>query len=341
MIQIQRPWRNLRNRVAAAATVSCRPRSRQRRLRPPSIGLTCALLLASQSALALVGGEPDRDGRYAAAVTILGGEDAGTHCSATKIADRRFLTAAHCVLDMGTGLLHPTYQSGGLFRISNAAAPESISDFIDVRTTSTHVHPEFRAALEDELATRAERVAELKERFNGAELARRISRIEGAHLFTTRFPDVAVIEVDRLTPAIPTADLDLESSLENATVTLVGYGCQSLETSKRRSNGSSYGTRRWADTQVIRVDVINFHSYARRTRADAPTLCPGDSGGPVIYKGKVVGVNGAAFGQDTAGGPRSNMAANLSELRRWQELSGPRPTEDQAASSSPGERQAE
>jgi hypothetical protein len=192
-------------------------------------------LLSSQSGLALVGGEPDRDGRYAAAVTILGGEDAGTQCSATKIADRRFLTAAHCVLDMGSGLLHPTYQSGGLFRISNAAAPETISDFVAVRTTATHVHPEFRAGLDDLLASREERVAGLKKSFSGAELARRIARLEGNHVFTTRFPDVAVIEVDRLTPGIPTADLDLESSLQNATVTLVGYGCQSLEASKRRT----------------------------------------------------------------------------------------------------------
>ena len=315
--------------------------SRRCRARTPSLSLTCALLVASAPALALVGGEPDCDGRYAAAVTILGGESSGTQCSATKIGDRRFLTAAHCVLDMGSGLLHPTYQRGGLFRISNATAPETISDFVAVRTTTTHVHPEFRAGLHDFLASREERVAELKRSFSGTKLARRIARLEGNHVFTTRFPDVAVIEVDRLTPGIPTADLDLESSVENATVTLVGYGCQSLKASKRRSKGPSYGTRRWADTQVMRVDVINFHSYARRTRADAPTLCPGDSGGPVIYKGKVVGVHGAAFGHDSAGGPRSNMATNLSELRRWEELSAPTPTDGEAASPSPGESRAD
>ena len=124
-------------------------RSRRCRARTPSLSLICALLVASAPALALVGGEPDCDGRYAAAVTILGGEDSGTLCSATKIGDRRFLTAANCVLDMGSGLLHPTYQSGGLFRISNAAAPETIADFVAVRTTATHVHPEFRAGLHD------------------------------------------------------------------------------------------------------------------------------------------------------------------------------------------------
>jgi hypothetical protein len=114
-----------------------------------------------------------------------------------------------------------------------------------------------------------------------------------------------------------------------------------LEAQHRRRKRSAFGDRRWAESQVTRVDVINFHSYARRVRADAPTLCPGDSGGPVMYKGKVVGVHGAAFGLDTGGGARSNMAANLMELKRWQVLSEPGPTNPRDGASSPGGLQAE
>jgi hypothetical protein len=303
--------------------------------RPTFLSLTCALLLAPPAGLALIGGEPDRDERYAAVVQIIGEGDSRQRCSATKIGEQRFLTAAHCVMDMDSGLLHPTHQPGGSFRITNAVSPKTEADFIAVRTTATLIPPAFRAGLEELIAVRAQRIAQLKQKYAGGELVWHISRLKAKHVLTTRFPDVAVIEVDRPTPTIATAVLDLASSLEGASVTLVGYGCRSLEAWREGSKSPNYDERRWADTQVVRVDAINFYSYAGRTRADAPSLCPGDSGGPVMHNGKVVGVHGAAFELDTAGGPRSNMAVNLSELRRWPPLSEPSPSDAEDRSSLP------
>jgi hypothetical protein len=319
-----------RTALALGSAASRRPRSviAERRLhtisligRPALLGLTCILLLAPSTALALIGGELDRDARYAAVVTIISEAGSRKHCSATKIGERRFLTAAHCVLDMDSGRLNSTHQRGGSLEISNVVSPKSMADFIAVQVRETHIHPDFRAGVEELLASRAERIARLKEKYEGAQLVWHVTRLKAKHVLTTRFPDVAVIEVDRLTPTIATAELDLESSLEDATVTLVGYGCQSLKAWRQRSEDSTFGERRWADTRVLRVDAINFYSSARRMHADGPSLCPGDSGGAVMYRGKVVGVHGAAFGPDSAGRARSNMAVNLSELRRWQQLS--------------------
>jgi hypothetical protein len=278
-------------------------------------------LLGSPAGLALIGGEPDRDERYAAVVTILSEAGSRKHCSATKIGPRRFLTAAHCVFDIDSGDLYSTYQPGGSLRISNAVSPKNLADFIAAKVTETHIHPDFRAGVEELRVSWAERIAQLEKKYEGAQLVWHISRLKEKHLLTTRFPDVAVIEVDQLTPTIATAELDLESSLDDATVTLVGYGCQSLAAWHRPSDQRPYGERRWADTRVLRVGFVNFHSAARRTSTDGPSLCPGDSGGAVMYKGKLVGVHGAAFQPDAAGRPRSNMAVNLRELKRWLPLS--------------------
>jgi len=323
MMQLQR----LRTSVAGRRRLSIPPRGRS-----ASLSLAGVLLLASPAALVLIGSAPDRDERYAAVVTILSEAGSRKHCSATKIGPRRFLTAAHCVMDIDSGHLNPTHQRGGSLRISNAVSPKTLDDFIPVQVTETHVHPDFLAGLEEARASRAERIDRLEKKYEGAQLVWHLSRLKEKHLLTTRVPDVAVIEVDQLTPSIATADLDLESSLKDANVTLVGYGCQSIEEWNERPNHPSYGERRWADTRVLRIDFVNFYSSARRTHADGPSLCPGDSGGAVMYNGKLVGVHGATFQPDAAGRARSNMAVNLRELKRWPPLSEQRSSDPKDAS---------
>ncbi len=106
-------------------------------------------------------------------------------------------------------------------------------------------------------------------------------------------------------------------------VTLVGYGCAHLADRQDEQQRQPFGHRRWARTQVIRVDAVNFYSYAEHLRADAPSLCPGDSGGPVLRDGKVVGVHGTVYGIGSAGGAHSNMSVNLHALRTWDALQDP------------------
>jgi hypothetical protein len=283
-----------------------------------------ALALTTSASMALVGGAPDQDGRYTAVVSLLREGAAKQHCSATKIGERRFLTAAHCLVNIASGRVDAAYEPGGRLRISNAPAPQSPDDFTRVRTSATHIHPQFQVGLEEFLAFRAERVARYQQQCKDARRGRcRAALIRAKDLFTTRFPDVAVIEVDRPTPDIPTAELDLDAALDEATVTLVGYGCGSFETPQSAAPDAVYGERRWAESRIMKVDYINIHSYAQRTQADAPSLCSGDSGGPVLYQGRVVGVHGAVFGLETTGGGRTNMAVNLRELKRWQALTEP------------------
>ena len=141
MMQLQR----LRTAVAGRRRLSI-----PLRVRSASLSLACVLLLASPAALVLIGSAPDRDERYAAVVTILSEAGSGTHCSATKISPRRFLTAAHCVFDIDSGDLYSTHQPGGSLRISNAVSPKTLADFIAVQMTETHVHRDVQAGVESE-----------------------------------------------------------------------------------------------------------------------------------------------------------------------------------------------
>jgi hypothetical protein len=68
---------------------------------------------------------------------------------------------------------------------------------------------------------------------------------------------------------------------------------------------------------VIRVDSVNFYTFAHRMHPGAPSLCPGDSGGPVMRAGKIVGVHGTVYGLAREHGARSNMSVNLQTVQPW------------------------
>jgi len=276
------------------------------------------LLLCALPAKGLEGGRPDAEQRYAAVVALVAGPV--DECSATKVGARRFLTAAHCVVDTGSGELRPAFRPGGSIAISNAPTPRTAEDFITAMVQHTRLAPAFREGMDRFIAFKRKRVAAFVEQFADKELQRRIAEMEAKHHFTARYPDAALVEIDRLTPSIPAAPIDLDTVTAEDTVTLVGYGCAHLAERQAEQQSLPFGRRRWAQTQVIRVDAVNFYSYAEHLRPGAPSLCPGDSGGPVLRDGKVVGVHGTVYGIGAAGGAHSNMSVNLHTLRDWAAL---------------------
>jgi Trypsin len=68
---------------------------------------------------------------------------------------------------------------------------------------------------------------------------------------------------------------------------------------------------------VIRADAVNFYTFAADLRPGSPTTCPGDSGGPVLKDGQVVGVHGSVYGLSARDAARSNMSVNLHPLAGW------------------------
>jgi len=282
------------------------------------LAIVTALALIPGPAMALVGGGADTGGTYRPVVAILGGP--GRYCSATKIGPRQFLTAGHCVVDKANGELFPTFRRDATLQISNAPIPRAAEHFVRVNVEQTQLPPTFEQGLLRFIAYKQARIADFSKQMVGTELRRRIENLQANHHFTAKFPDAAVIKVQTDTPEIPQAQLDLDPLRKGDPVTLVGYGCDDLTTPDKNAIQNSYGVRRFGTSEVIRVDPVNFYSFGRIMRPNAPSLCPGDSGGPVLRNGKVVGIHGTVQGVALRHGANSNMSVNLSNLALWSAL---------------------
>ena len=268
------------------------------------------LLSVTVCAEALVDAELDESPQYPAVVVMLAGES--KRCSATKIATRRFLTAAHCVADLSTGTPASAFAVDHPIRVSNAIIPAQ-RDFVLLHVERVDLHPEFERALERFQAYKEKITNGYREEHQGHELEQRIRNIESYNYFTSHYPDLSVVSVRESTPGIPIAGIDFKPLMAQDTVRLVGYGCEGGGTPPI----SKHGRRHWGETQVIRVDPINFYTFAHQMRHGAPSLCPGDSGGPVMRAGKIVGVHGMAIGFSDQLGAHSNMSVNLIRYETW------------------------
>ncbi|WP_366929658.1 trypsin-like serine protease [uncultured Thiodictyon sp.] len=276
--------------------------------------LLLALLLCTLagSLQALIGGQPDSVERYGFVVSLKSAP--GQRCTATKIGPRIFLTAAHCVVDIPAGTLGRPWQPGGKILVSNRAEPSGDSDYQTLNVTGTRLLESFASALSRLHAYQNARIAEYRGRYSGEDLARRIRRLYMESHITARFPDLAIVLVDDETPSIPVACVDLRRLVREADVILVGYGCERVAEARRES---APVRRTWGRSRVIRVDAVNFYTFAGDLRPGSPAICPGDSGGPVLRDGKVVGVHGTVYGLGARDSARSNMSVNLHPLAGW------------------------
>jgi hypothetical protein len=278
--------------------------------------LTALVLLGLSGQLqALIGGQPDLEGRFGSVVSVR--TDPGQRCTATKIGVRHFLTAAHCVIDIPSGALAGAFQPGGQVLVSNWPEPSGAAAYQTLTVTQTHLPASFAAALERLHAYQEGRIADFRARYSGEDLERRIRRVYADSHIMARFPDLAIVEVDGETPSIPVAPVDLNPLASGAEVVLVGYGCERVADLAAGRLGSGPVRRIWGLSRVIRVDAVNFYTFAGDLQAGTPTTCPGDSGGPVLKDGRVVGVHGTVYGLSRRDSARSNMSVNLHSLADW------------------------
>lgn len=270
---------------------------------------------------ALLGGQADAPDGFSAVVALTVGNTA--RCSATKIAPAAFLTAAHCVANTATGTLDDAFQPGRRIFVSNLPAPRMPQDFIGLTLAKTQLHPRYREALQRFFIYKEEKIRAYRARYAGEELARRIRVLEADNHFTARFPDLAVLFTLEPTERIPLAEIACEPLQPGMTVQHVGYGYTSVKHLAAARKSDPFGRRQWGTTQVIRVDPVNFYTYGGLLRAGEPSLSPGDSGGPVLRDGRVVGVNGTVYGLSHLDAARSNMSVNLNGLGATENLGDP------------------
>lgn len=262
-------------------------------------------------AMALSAGDPDSMGRHPE-VVALRSEQSGL-CSAVKIEARTLLTAAHCLIDARTGALWPAFRAGRRVSLDNAARQRTGAEAISAVISRIDLPPAYREGLERFAAYRRRRLAELSANASSLPAAKLEQGLRLRHHFAARYPDVALMRLQTTTPSIPVKPVAFTPLQAGTEVELVGFGC-----AEPGAAGKAYpAVRRVGRSQVIRVDRVSFYTQAGQRSADAPSLCPGDSGGPVLHQGQVVGIHTVVYGLNARHGARSNMAVNLSALADW------------------------
>jgi secreted trypsin-like serine protease len=258
---------------------------------------------AEQSDDALIGGRAASATQFPATVYLKG------ECTATKVAPKRLLTAAHCVLDPATVAIR--YPVGT--RISVAHDPSK--GYAEVEVAAVHVHPAWLKACEDAYCAASAVTA----------------RLDAA--------DVAVIDLASDLADVPVASIDTTPLAAGDRVTVLGFGCTVgvLVPDARTAVSLKY-----AETRVVPADRA-VHAGSAVLSSDVPQvagiytltsgpgaakaragLCPGDSGGPLYKKrdGKlvVVGVSSnytlGPEANDQVGLPITNWHTKLDETSR-------------------------
>lgn len=279
---------------------------------------TLTLLLAAVPVSALHQGQVDLAGRYPAVVNMATLAD-GNLCSAIKIDTHWLLTAAHCLVEAQSGEPRAAFQPGGEIRISNAPVVNAGAPGRPVVVAEVRLTPAYAQGLRAFRAYKDARLEAARAREGQTSAMPRLSpeaalaqRLRLRHHFAARYPDLGLVRLSTATPDIPTLPLQPKTPRAEAEVILVGYGCgapggKTLQPVRRA----------WGKTQVIRADAVNFYNMGGQMREDAPSLCPGSSGGPVLHQGRVIGVNTVVHGLNAQHGARSNMAVNLEPLAHW------------------------
>lgn len=272
-------------------------------------------LAIAPAAQALIGGEADHEGTYAAVVPIRIGHRG--LCTATKVGPCHLLTAAHCLVDPHTGRPRIGPDAAG-----NGALTIAVGDYHraggriprTIGVAALRFPPEYRAALARFIAYRTDRLAKLQERLAPADLTRAERALRIGHHFSARFPDVAIVQLTEEIGSIPTIELDLDALPTGSQVVLVGFGCRdaSAATSTRMPDVPA-----WGRSRVLGVETHSLYTAGNQKDSTAPSLCPGDSGGPVLRDGRVVGIHSVVHGLHRSHGARSNMAIHLRALSDW------------------------
>ncbi|MBS2018072.1 MAG: trypsin-like serine protease [Deltaproteobacteria bacterium] len=252
---------------------------------------------------ALIGGAPATLAQFPATLYLKKG------CTAAKVAEKKLLTAAHCVIDGST--LDAKYGPGKPVELTR----EPAKGFTTHAVAKLHVHPAWVPACESAYCASSSVTA------------------------TLDAADVAVIELAEDLQGVPSAPIDTAPLATREKVTVLGFGCTEgvlaqdarpevtlkfAETTILAASRAVHEGSPVEPTQLGQVSGIYAMTPGPARVKGAGGLCPGDSGGP-LYKKRgdalvVVGVNAnytlRPGEKDLAGIPVTNWHTRLDDRSR-------------------------
>lgn len=256
------------------------------------IPLIC-FTFGSFSVFALIGGKSLSESKFElSSLVAIGG-----YCSAVKISERKILTAAHCLHTNLSYEIKPVMRGNGSIVLRSSSGITS-----DYQVVSYREHPTYRVNREKSLET-------------------------GMPMRKNHY-DVAIIEVDREIENSTIGTINLDEVPERADLILTGQGCEvnngEVVFRKRFSYGDTKklnpgtGMRAFIARNVTDISPLSFYIFTLGAfYTHQVSLCPGDSGGPVLYNGDIVAINsGILYGKDKVYG-KLHFHTNLSYIRSW------------------------
>lgn len=227
----------------------------------------------------LIGGRAVGGAEYPSVVAILTPTTTQVECTAAKVGPRHFLLAAHCVYNRPSKIIYLRFQPAATLYFSTS---RNLNDSPVIRTATvvaTRMRADWGANCQTDTCEPAE---------------------AWPHI-----PDLAVIEIDRDTPDIPTATVDASPVEVGDPVVVLGYGCQQsvqspnadaglLKLQLERTVAADTLAPTWTPGDAGSVMANYVLTPGHELDQSAASLCPGDSGGPLFREGDgawVTGIN--------------------------------------------------
>lgn len=261
--------------------------------------LSCLLLIYPLMSKAIIGGKIDETNGDGIIQLKLDDDSA---CTATKIGPHLLITAAHCF-----------DENARILGFSNRKTNENL-EFAPLSALKVESHPTYVALGNKNEYTEAIKVL-----------------------------DIALVKV-QVTPdfeKIPSRELDFNEVKPGERLTFFGYGCEKsvndlegyipkrkvAETSSLlpKCLSSDHGTLTSFYQKISQViDRNNVVTSGKRWDPNAASICYGDSGGPLLKNGKVVGINSLYTfndineeGDSVSGISVLNLHNRLSVAKKW------------------------
>jgi secreted trypsin-like serine protease len=223
----------------------------------------------------------------------------GGSCSGSKVYGQFILTAAHCLDE-----IKPPFKGQSIW-FTNAPMP-TMSSYAKLEIDEVYINKSYV--------------------YN--------SNIDGEDVGLYH-ADLALIKIkvpldnEHLWHNLASLNLDWNQVADNTDLKIWGYGCQLGQKQESFQEVRKVGNSKSIDLNTIESNLlldradeiykINIISRGQEFSSDSASVCSGDSGGPVMVGGKIVGVNTYSISEEGKDVSKINTHARLALQKNWLE----------------------